>query len=77
MDLEDDVAATVPRYGATKRIVSHHDFAKTPSDIARLHTRLAALDAGGAPSGSTIRSVEAKLPVTGRQSPGHRLRKCR
>jgi len=29
------------------------------------------------PAGSTIRSMEAKLPVTGRQCPGHRLRKCR
>jgi 3-dehydroquinate dehydratase / shikimate dehydrogenase len=43
VDLEDDVAAKVPRYGTTKRIVSHHHFAKTPSDLARLHKRLTAL----------------------------------
>ena len=45
VDLEDDIAAAVPRYGSTKRIVSHHDFHKTPADLAALHARLAALDA--------------------------------
>ncbi|NBX29504.1 shikimate dehydrogenase [bacterium] len=45
VDLEDDVAATVPRYGTTKRIVSHHDFQKTPADLTLLHRRLADLDA--------------------------------
>jgi 3-dehydroquinate dehydratase/shikimate dehydrogenase len=45
VDLEDDVAARIPRYGKTKRIVSHHDFGKTPADLTLLHKRLAALDA--------------------------------
>ena len=45
VDLEDDVAAKVPRYGKTKRIVSHHDFHKTPADLAALHKRLAGFDA--------------------------------
>ena len=45
VDLEDDIAAKVPRYGKTKRIVSHHDFARTPADLTMLHKRLAALDA--------------------------------
>jgi 3-dehydroquinate dehydratase/shikimate dehydrogenase len=45
VDLEDDIAAKVPRYGKTKRIVSHHDFGKTPADLTLLHKRLAALDA--------------------------------
>ena len=45
VDLEDDVAAKIPRYGATKRIISHHDFGKTPADLTLLHKRLAALDA--------------------------------
>jgi 3-dehydroquinate dehydratase / shikimate dehydrogenase len=45
VDLEDDIAAQVPRFGATKRIISHHDFHKTPADLAGLHRRLAALDA--------------------------------
>jgi len=45
VDLEDDIAAAVPRYGRTKRIVSHHDFHKTPADLSAIHARLAALDA--------------------------------
>jgi len=45
VDLEDDVAGKVPRYGQTKRIISHHDFQRTPSDLARLHARMTALDA--------------------------------
>jgi 3-dehydroquinate dehydratase/shikimate dehydrogenase len=45
VDLEDDVAAKVPRYGKTKRIVSHHDFQKTPADLMAIHRRLADMDA--------------------------------
>lgn len=45
IDLEDDVAASVPRFGKTKRIVSFHDFRKTPDDLDAIHRRLAACDA--------------------------------
>ena len=45
VDLEDDVAGGVPRYGTTKRIVSHHDFHRTPADLTLLHKRLASMDA--------------------------------
>ena len=45
VDLEDDIAESVPRYGTTKRIISHHDFHKTPVDLESLHARLASLDA--------------------------------
>jgi len=45
VDLEDDVAGQVRRYGKTKRIVSHHDMLRTPTDLAHLHARMAALDA--------------------------------
>jgi len=45
VDLEDDVAGRIQRYGTTKRIVSHHDFTRTPADLPALHARLAALDA--------------------------------
>jgi len=44
VDLEEDVAARIPRYGRTKRIISLHDFRKTPENLAELHARLAALD---------------------------------
>jgi 3-dehydroquinate dehydratase/shikimate dehydrogenase len=45
IDLEDDVAALIPRYGDTKRIVSLHDFKATPPNLEEIHDRLAALDA--------------------------------
>lgn len=45
VDLEEDVAAKIPRFGKTKRIISYHDFQETPEDLEGLHARLAALDA--------------------------------
>lgn len=45
VDLEEDVAGKIPRYGKTKRIVSHHDFEKTPDDLEEIHGRLAKLNA--------------------------------
>ena len=45
IDLEEDVAKLIRRYGKTKRIVSYHDFRQTPDDLAAIHARLAALDA--------------------------------
>lgn len=44
VDLEDDIAGSVPRYGNTKRIVSHHNFDETPKDLADIHKRMADLD---------------------------------
>lgn len=45
VDLEEDIAGQVPRFGKTKRIVSYHNFQETPDDLPALHARLAALDA--------------------------------
>ncbi len=45
IDLEDDVAASVPRFGKTKRIVSFHDFRKTPNNLDEIHRRLAQCNA--------------------------------
>ena len=44
VDLEDDVADKVRRYGDCKRIISHHDLDKTPEDLDALHARMAKLD---------------------------------
>jgi 3-dehydroquinate dehydratase/shikimate dehydrogenase len=44
VDLEEDVAKTIPRYGDAKRIVSYHNFDETPADLQEIHTRLAKLD---------------------------------
>jgi len=45
IDLESDIAAGIPRFGSTKRIVSLHDFRKTPDDLAAVHRRLSQMDA--------------------------------
>ena len=45
VDLEEDIAASIPRFGRTKRIVSLHDFQKTPDDLEAIHHRLCGLDA--------------------------------
>jgi 3-dehydroquinate dehydratase / shikimate dehydrogenase len=45
IDLEDDIAASFPRYGNTKRIVSRHDFRKTPDELSAIHKQLADMDA--------------------------------
>ena len=45
VDLEEDIATQVPRFGKTQRIVSLHDFRKTPDDLVGIEARLRALDA--------------------------------
>ncbi len=45
VDLEDDIAGQIPRYGKTKRIISLHDYRKTPDDLEEIHARLVDLDA--------------------------------
>jgi 3-dehydroquinate dehydratase/shikimate dehydrogenase len=45
VDLEDDVAKAIPRFGQTRRIISFHDFKRTPNDLRGLHAYLADLDA--------------------------------
>jgi 3-dehydroquinate dehydratase/shikimate dehydrogenase len=44
VDLEEDVAGLIPRYGKTKRIVSLHDFRRTPDDLEQIHARLVGMD---------------------------------
>lgn len=45
VDLEEDIADKVPRYGKTKRIISYHNFRHTPDDLEGLHKRMADMDA--------------------------------
>jgi 3-dehydroquinate dehydratase/shikimate dehydrogenase len=45
VDLEEDLATSIPRFGKTKRIISLHDFDKTPDDLEAVHARLCQLDA--------------------------------
>src|SRR5690349_9979765 len=45
VDLEDDIAGSIPRYGKTKRVISLHDFRRTPDNLEEIHARLASFDA--------------------------------
>lgn len=44
VDLEIDVAPSVPRYGDTKRIVSYHNFEETPLDLNRIYSEISKCD---------------------------------
>ena len=77
VDLEEDIAGGIPRFGKTKRIVSYHDFRETPDDLEEIHRRLAADGCGhredrhhGQPSAATICGccsliAAAKVPTIG------------
>lgn len=44
VDLEIDIAKSIPRYKNTKRIVSFHDFEKTPDDLEAIHAKICECD---------------------------------
>ena len=44
VDLEDDIATSIPRYGKTQRIVSHHDFESTPDNLDEIWAAMAAMN---------------------------------
>ncbi len=44
VDLEEDIAAGIPRYGNTQRVISHHDFNGTPENLEEIHARLCSHD---------------------------------
>ena len=44
VDLEEDIAAEIPRFGNTKRVISYHNFRKTPEDLDAIHQRMRGLD---------------------------------
>ena len=44
VDIEMDIAKSIPRYKSTKRIVSFHDFERTPDDLESIHEQLCECD---------------------------------
>jgi 3-dehydroquinate dehydratase/shikimate dehydrogenase len=44
VDLEEDIAGSIPRFGKTKRVISLHDFRKTPDNLDEIYRRLCTLD---------------------------------
>lgn len=45
VDLEHDIADQIPRFGPTKRIISIHDFVRTPENLESIRDKLASYDA--------------------------------
>ena len=45
IDLEEDIAGAIPRFGKTQRIVSLHDFRRTPENLETIHARISGLNA--------------------------------
>ncbi|HWL07995.1 MAG TPA: shikimate dehydrogenase [Planctomicrobium sp.] len=45
VDLEEELASKIRRYGKTKRIISYHNMQETPDDLEEIHERLSKLDA--------------------------------
>ena len=45
VDLESDIAASIPRFGKTKRLVSYHNFEETPDNLHEIHAEMSAMDA--------------------------------
>ena len=44
VDLEEDIAGSIRRFGPTKRVVSFHDFDRTPENLDEIHQRMQKLD---------------------------------
>ena len=44
IDVETDVAATIPRFGKVKRVVSYHNMSETPADIDGIYDEMVKLD---------------------------------
>ena len=44
VDLEEDIAGSIRRYGKTKRIVSYHNFDETPIELFDIHRRMCQRD---------------------------------
>lgn len=74
VDLERDIAKSIPRYGKTKRIVSHHDFETTPDNVEEIWAEMAELNPDIIKLVTTARSpsdcarmlkltAEAKIPT--------------
>jgi 3-dehydroquinate dehydratase/shikimate dehydrogenase len=45
VDLETDVADTIPRFGSVKRIVSYHNIREVPTDIDKIYEQMCKQDA--------------------------------
>lgn len=57
VDLESDIAASIPRFGKTKRIISYHNFKKTPDELDELQRGMRELNPDIVKTATMARSV--------------------
>jgi len=65
VDLEADIAKSIPRYGKTKRIVSYHDLERTPPGLEEQVREMARMDADIVKVATTAQSVSDNTRVLG------------
>jgi 3-dehydroquinate dehydratase/shikimate dehydrogenase len=58
VDLESDIAGSIPRFGKTKRIVSYHNFKKTPADLEDIQRSMRELNPDIVKTATIVHSVE-------------------
>lgn len=58
VDLEEDIADQIPRFGKTKRIISFHDIDGTPEDLESLYRRMEQCDPDFIKIATTARNVD-------------------
>ncbi len=58
VDLEHDIAAKIPRYGVTKRVVSYHNLQETPEDLHQIVSQMKKLDPDVIKFAAVAHSVE-------------------
>jgi 3-dehydroquinate dehydratase / shikimate dehydrogenase len=73
VDIEEDVANGIRRYGKTKRIISYHNFTETPEELEDIHERLCKCDPDvvkiATMANSTVDSVRMLQLVAGAKVP--------
>src|SRR5215470_10479943 len=63
IDLEDDIADKIPRFGKTKRIISYHNFKKTPAELQEYILQMADLQADIAKFATMANTIEEASTV--------------
>jgi 3-dehydroquinate dehydratase/shikimate dehydrogenase len=63
VDLEEDIAGEIPRFGKTKRIISYHNFQETPSNLREIHDRCSQHDPDVVKIATTAHNPQDNLRV--------------
>lgn len=65
IDLEEDIATSIPRYGRTRRVISYHNFKGIPDDLEALAGRMRKADADIVKIAATAKNLPEALRIYG------------